>query len=267
MGVDGGARLGRGDVQASWFRRGIPADIAGVGIAHRVIVRVKSASGLRLCWWPSSSTGLPYDVQPNLRYCDYCRGEQRQENSLFEFDQRRKRTVSRRGMMRAPTHSSRQPVRCAAHHTPAPVQITLRRALRTATIARLSLISRAASSEPAAADRDDCGNFLSGDVRVPASKATMLYASGSSGGSSDLSAFVPPSVRTHLDREERSAYEMVGVVDELDVSDRSGASSADSGAGITCTRCRNLSTRWGSSETLRLSDWGGPLNGIERGYK
>jgi hypothetical protein len=150
--------------------------------------------------------------------------------------------LATRFTIRLPTHSSRQPVRCAAHHTAAPVQITLRRALRTATIARLSLISRAVPSEPAA-DRDDCGNFLSGDVRVPASKATMLYASGSSGGSSDLSALAPSSVLTHLDREERRAYEMVGVVDELDVSDRSGESSAESGVGIVCTRGRNLSTR------------------------
>ena len=122
-------------------------------------------------------------------------------------------------------------------------------------IARLSLISRAALSEPEpAANRDDCGNFLSGDVRVPASKATMLYASGSSGGSSDLSARAPSSVRTHLDREERSAYEtVVGVVDELDgFSDRSGDSSEESGAGTACTRGRNLSTRWGSNETVRL---------------
>jgi len=58
-----------------------------------------------------------------------------------------------------------------------------------------------------------------------------------------LSALAPSSVRTHLDREERRAYEMVGVVDELDVSDRSGESSEESGAGIVCTRGRNLSTR------------------------
>lgn len=85
MRVDGGARLGRGTVQARWFRRGIPANIAGVDIVRRVIVRGKSTIGLCLCWRPSSSTGLPYDVQPNLRYCDYRRGEQRQENSLFEI--------------------------------------------------------------------------------------------------------------------------------------------------------------------------------------
>jgi hypothetical protein len=69
MGVDGGARLGCGTVQARWFRRGIPADIAGIDIARsrRVIVRRESAIGLCLCWRPSSSTGFPYDVQPNLR--------------------------------------------------------------------------------------------------------------------------------------------------------------------------------------------------------
>jgi hypothetical protein len=158
-------------------------------------------------------------------------------------------------------------VRCAAHHTPAPVQITLRNALRTATIARLSLISRAAPSERED-EGHDCGNFLSGDVRVPASKAIMPYASGSSGGSSDLSALAPSFVRTHLEREERRVYEMVGVcVDELDVSDRSGDSSAERGAGIVCTRGRNFSARWGSSETRRMSGWDGPLIELRGGTR
>jgi hypothetical protein len=126
-------------------------------------------------------------------------------------------------------------------------------------IARLSPISRAALSEREnGRDDDDCGNFLSGDVRVPASKATMLYASGSSGGSFDLSSLAPSSVRAHLDREERRAYEMVGV-NELGVSERSGESSAERGAGIERTRGRNFSTRCGSSETRRTSGWGGPL--------
>jgi len=107
--------------------------------------------------------------------------------------------------------------------------------------ARLSLILRATLSERDG-DGDSCGNFLSGDVRVPASKATMLYASGSSGGSFDLSSRAPSSVRVHLDREKRRAYEMVGV-DELVVPDRSGVSSAESGAGIACTRGRSFSTR------------------------
>lgn len=120
--------------------------------------------------------------------------------------------------------------------------------------ARLSLMSRAAVLLP---DRDGgggCGNFLSGDVRVPASKATMLYASGSSGGSLDSSSLVPSSVRAHFDREERRACEMVRVgvragagagADELELvaSDRSGASSAESGAGIASTRGRSFSTR------------------------
>lgn len=118
--------------------------------------------------------------------------------------------------------------------------------------ARLSLMSRAAVLLP---DRDDgggFGNFLSGDVRVPASKATMLYASGSSGGSLDSSSLVPSSVRAHFDREERRACEMVRVgvragagADELELvaSDRSGASSAESGAGIASTRGRSFSTR------------------------
>lgn len=107
--------------------------------------------------------------------------------------------------------------------------------------ARLSLILRAAVSV-GDDDDDGCGNFLSGDVRVPASKATILYASGSSGGSFDLSSLEPSSVRVHLDREERRAYEMVGV-DELVVSDRSGESSVESGGGIACTRGRNFSAR------------------------
>ena len=106
--------------------------------------------------------------------------------------------------------------------------------------ARLSLILRATLS--GRDDDDGCGNFLSGDVRVPASKATILYASGSSGGSFDLSSLAPSSVRAHLDREERRTYEMVGV-DELVGSDRSGVSSAESGGGIACTRGRNFSAR------------------------
>ena len=65
-------------------------------------------------------------------------------------------------------------------------------------IALLSPISRAALSMRVD-ECGNCGNFLSGEVRVPASKATMLYARGSSGGSFDLSALAASSVRAHLD--------------------------------------------------------------------
>jgi len=159
------------------------------------------------------------------------------------------------------THSSRQPVRWAAHHTAAPVQITLRRALSTARIARLSLISRAAISERVEGC-GNCGNFLSGEVRVPASRGTMLYDSGSSGGTFDLSVLAPSSVRAHLEMDRRRAYEMVSV-GELACSERSGESSAESGVGTASTSGRNNSTRWGSSEIRRLSEsGGGPLIGL-----
>jgi len=156
-------------------------------------------------------------------------------------------------------HSSRQPVRCAAHHVAAPVQITLRRALSTAMIALLSLILRAAFSERSD-ERDSCGNFLFGEVRVPASREIILYANGSRGGFFDLSDLAASSVRAHLDMDRRMACGIVGVDElELVVSETSGESSAESGAGIVSRRGRSISMRWGSSETDRLSGCGGRL--------
>ena len=137
--------------------------------------------------------------------------------------------------------------------------MTLRRALSTAMIAFLSLISRAAFSERSD-ERDNWGNFLSGEVRVPASRETILYANGSRGGFFDLSALAASSVRTHLDMDRRRVYGIVGVDElELVVSERSGESSAESGAGIAPTRGRSISMRWGSSETDRLSGGEGRL--------
>jgi hypothetical protein len=128
-------------------------------------------------------------------------------------------------------------------------------------IAFLSLISRAAFSERSD-ECDNCGNFLSGEVRVPASRETILYADGSRGGFFDLSAPAASSVRAHLDMDRRRAYGIVGV-DKLElVSERSGKSSAESGAGIVSRRGRSISIRWGSSETDRFSGCGGRL--IER---
>jgi hypothetical protein len=125
-------------------------------------------------------------------------------------------------------------------------------------IALLSLISRAAFSERSD-ERDNCGNFLSGEVRVPASRETIVYANGSRGGLFDLSALAASSVRAHLDMDRRRAYGIVGV-DEL-VSERSGENSAESGAGIVSRRGRSISMRWGSSETDKLSGCGGRLIG------
>jgi len=123
-------------------------------------------------------------------------------------------------------------------------------------IALLSLISRAAFSERP----DGCGNFLSGEVRVPASRETILYANGSRGGVFDPSALAASSVRAHLDMDRRRAYGIVGVDElELIVSKRSGESSAESEAGVVSTRGRSISMRWGSSETDRLSGGGGRL--------
>ena len=153
-------------------------------------------------------------------------------------------------------------MRCAAHHVAAPVQITLRRALSTAMISLLSLISRAAFSERSD-ECDNCGNFLSGEARVPASRETIVYANGSRGGFFDLSAFVASSVRDHLDMDKRRAYGIVGVDElELVVSEMRGESSAESEAGIASRRGRSISMRWGSSETDKLLGGGGPL--IER---
>jgi len=141
----------------------------------------------------------------------------------------------------------------------APVQITLRRALSTAVIALLSLISRAALSERSD-ECDNCGNFLSGDVRVPASKAIILYVCGSSGGFFDSNALAASSVRAHLDIDRRRAYGIVGVDElQLAVSERSGESSAESEGGIVSMRGRSISMRWGSSEMVRLSDGGSRL--------
>jgi hypothetical protein len=126
--------------------------------------------------------------------------------------------------------------------------------LSTAMIALLSLISRAAFSERSD-KRDNCGNFLLGEVRVPASREIILYANGSRGGFFDLSAVAASSVRAHLDMDRRRACGIVGV--ELVVSERSGESSAESGAGIVSRRGRSISMRWGSSETDRLSGCGG----------
>ena len=128
-------------------------------------------------------------------------------------------------------------------------------------IALLSLISRAAFSERSD-ERDNCGNFLSGDVRVPARSETIVYAIGSRGGLFDLSALAASSVRTHLDMERRRVYGIVGIGElELVVSERSGESSAESEAGIVSSRGRSISMRWGSSETDRLSGCGGRLIG------
>jgi hypothetical protein len=126
-------------------------------------------------------------------------------------------------------------------------------------IALLSLILRRAFSERSD-ECDNCGNFLLGEVRVPASRETILYANGSRGGFFDLSALAASSVRAHLDTDRRRAYGIVGVDElELVVSERSGESSAESGAGIVSRRGRRISIRWGSSETDRLSGCGGRL--------
>jgi len=54
--------------------------------------------------------------------------------------------------------------------------------------------------------------------------------------------------------DRRRAYEINGVDElELAVSERSGESSAESGVGTVSTRGRSMSTRWGSSETDRLT--------------
>ena len=128
-------------------------------------------------------------------------------------------------------------------------------------IAFLSLISRAAFSERSDGC-DNCGNFLLGEVRVPASRETILYADGSRGGFFDLSALAASSVRTHLDMDRRRAYGIVGVVElELVVCERSGESSAEKGAGIVSARGSSISMRWGSSETDRLSGGRGRLIG------
>ena len=178
-----------------------------------------------------------------------------EELSRFDFEQ----GLATSSGTDKPTHSSRQPVRCAAHHAAAPVQITLRRAFNTAMIALLSLISRAVLSERSD-ECDNCGNFLLGEVRVPASRETILYVNGSRGGFFDLSALAASSVRAHLDMDRRRAYGIVGVDElELVVSERSGESEAESEAGIVSRRGRSISMRWGSSETDRLSGGGGPL--------
>ena len=129
-------------------------------------------------------------------------------------------------------------------------------------IALLSLISRAAFSERSD-EYDDCGNFLLGEVRVPASRETILYANGSRGGFFDLRALAASSVRAHLDMDRRRAYGIVGVDElELVVSERRGESSAETGTGTVSRRGRSISMRWGSSETDRLSGGCGLL--IER---
>lgn len=85
---------------------------------------------------------------------------------------------------------------------------------------------------------------MSGEVRVPASRETILYANGSRGGFFDLSALAASSVRTHLDMDRRRVYGIVGVDElELVVAERSGESSAESGAGIAPTRGRSISMR------------------------
>jgi hypothetical protein len=183
-----------------------------------------------------------------------------EELSRFDFEQGLATSsgTDKRNRVK-PTHSSRQPVHCAAHHAAAPVQITLRRAFNTAMIALLSLISRAAFSERSD-ECDNCGNFLLGEVRVPASRETILYVNGSRGGFFDLSALAASSVRAHLDMDRRRAYGIVGVEElELVVSERSGESEAESEAGIMSRRGRSISMRWGSSETDRFSGGGGPL--------
>ena len=101
---------------------------------------------------------------------------------------------------------------------------------------------------------------MSGEVHVPASRETILYANGSRGGFFELSALAASSVRAHLDMDRRRAYGIVGF-DELEVvvSERSGESSAESGTGIVSRRGRSISIRWGSSETDRLSGCGSGL--------
>ena len=126
-------------------------------------------------------------------------------------------------------------------------------------IALLSLISRAALSERSD-ECDNCGNFLSGEVRVPASKAIILYVCGSSGGFFDLNALAASSVCAHLDMDRRRVYGIVGVDElQLAVSERSGESSAENGAGIVSMRGRSTSMRWGSSEMVRSLGGGGRL--------
>jgi len=83
MGIDGGARLERAFVHANRVRRGIRADIVGVGAVHEVAVRSRSVTRLGLCWLPILTARFPYDIQSNLRNGnDYC-GEQRQKNFPF----------------------------------------------------------------------------------------------------------------------------------------------------------------------------------------
>ena len=47
---------------------------------------------------------------------------------------------------------------------------------------------------------------LSGDVRVPASSATIAYELGSSGGSCAARAFRPSAVRVHVEIEASREY-------------------------------------------------------------
>lgn len=85
---------------------------------------------------------------------------------------------------------------------------------------------------------------MSGEVRVPASRETILYANGSRGGFFELSALAASSVRAHLDMDRRRAYGIVGVGElELVVPETSGESSTESEAGIVSRRGRNISMR------------------------
>jgi len=84
MRVDRGARLGLGITQRDWPRSGILADVMGVGVDHRVAPGGWwSGVCMRLVLLPSPTAGLPYDIQPNLRNCNDCRSEQRQEDFPF----------------------------------------------------------------------------------------------------------------------------------------------------------------------------------------
>jgi hypothetical protein len=80
MRVDGGARLGLGITQRDWPRSGILADVMGVGVDHRVAPGGWFSGVCRRLASPTA--GLPDDVQPNLRNCNDCRSEQRQEDFL-----------------------------------------------------------------------------------------------------------------------------------------------------------------------------------------
>jgi hypothetical protein len=104
-------------------------------------------------------------------------------------------------------------------------------------------MSRAAFSERSD-ERDNCGNFLLGEERVPASRETILYANGSRGGFFELSTLAASSVRAHLDIDRRRAYGIVGV-DELKlvVSETSGESEVEREAGIVSRRGRSISMR------------------------